>query len=194
MGSCNCVSEPSIEGNILFNSDNSTSNRLTENRDRLKKIDLSSPEDPSYSRLSQEFLNIFNDIRSSPNKYISESKDHNLSEIFFKLKPCQKLSYYENNSEEIKKYIFDSFRTRNTFEQENEIKSFINNGNISNISMFSTTFVNNDMKENVWNFLSDNEDDFEKIFSNDYNSLMIVCLPMEGNDKIFASLIFFKQL
>ena len=192
-GSCNCVTDTCNKDTMYFNQEiNPLTSTINEN-EILKNINTTFMEDPQYQKLSKEFFNIFNDIRINPNNYINDSKDHNLLEIFIKLKPSNEIIYSENNITNIKKYLLKShFQNIRISEQEKEIKGLVNEGKINDCCLFQTINNNNDIKENVWIFLEENEDDFEKIFSNDYNYLLIVCFPLDYNTKILTSLIFYS--
>ena len=68
----------------------------------------------------------------------------------------------------------------------------INNGNIKNLCLFQTTTLYNDIKENFWYFLEENEDDIDKILTVNYDYIMIICLPFEnGKSNIFF--IFYDE-
>ena len=147
-----------------------------------------------YDLLSKEFYIYFNEIRKCPQQFIKESKEYNLFEIFIKLKPCPEINLIENNADKIKKYIINShFKKKSILEQEKGIKILLLNENIKDICLFQNVFLNNDMKENVWIFLNENEDDIDKIFDVKYNYLMIICIPLEIDTKILLSLIFYKE-
>ena len=146
-----------------------------------------------YNLLSKKFFIFFNEIRKNPQQFIKESKKHNLFEIFIKLKPCPEINLIENNIDKIKKYIINShFKKKSIFEQEKDIKILLNE-KIKDICLFQNVFLNNDMKENVWIFLNENEDDIDKIFDTKYNYLIIICIPLEIDTKILLSLIFYKE-
>ena len=68
----------------------------------------------------------------------------------------------------------------------------INNGNIKNLCLFQTTTLYNDIKENFWYFLEENEDDIDKILSVNYDYIMIICLPIK-NDKSNIFFIFYDE-
>ncbi len=61
------------------------------------------------------------------------------------------------------------------------------------MSLFQTVCLNDDINENVWLFLGENEDDIDKIFDAKYNCLMIIGVPLEQNKKMLLSLIFYKE-
>ena len=61
------------------------------------------------------------------------------------------------------------------------------------MSLFQTVCLNDDINENVWLFLGENEDDIDKIFDAKYNCLMIISVPLEQNKKMLLSLIFYKE-
>ena len=176
----------------MFSRDREASSFSNKN-EKLKKINYSSINDQQYKEISKEFFKILNNIRINPDKYIRDSKDHSLLEIFIKLKKGTELVYSENNNTNITKYLVDShFEGKSIVEQENELKSLINDGNINDISLFQISLQSNDTRENVWNFLLENEDDLGKIFSDEYSHLMIICFPLENNKIIFSNLIFYK--
>ena len=84
------------------------------------------------------------------------------------------------------------FKNKNLIERDNEIKKLINE-NLSEICLFQTISTNNNIKQNVWDFLEENEDDIEKIFDTLYNKLIIISIPLEHNTKILLTLIFYKE-
>ena len=125
---------------------------------------------------------------------MEESKEHNLFEIFIKLRPCSDILYKDTDLDPLKKYIMNSyFKNKNIFERDNEVKKLINE-NLSEICLFQTiSSINNNIKQNVWDFLEENEDDIEKIFDTNYNKLIIISIPLEHNTKILLTLIFYKE-
>ena len=196
-GTCTCVSDTCNKSQILYTNDVSQMSSRLDNSEKFRSFHLSNLEDPQYDKLGQEFYNILTDIRVDPEKYIKESKDYSLDLIFVKIKPSNEINYSEKNNKIIKKYIIDShFKNRSTSDQEKDLKSLLNKGSsdkVKDIILFQTFCTSNDMKENVWTFLEENEDEIEKIFSVEYNFLEIICLPLEYNTKILANLIFYKQ-
>ena len=193
--SCNCVKDTCNKDTFLFTKEiNPLSNRPEETERFQNNINNSFMEDPQYQKLSREFFDIFNDIRVNPDKHIAQSKEHSLLQIFIKQKPCKEITFIEDDIIEIKKYLINShFMNKSIMEQEEELKNVITDENIKDISLFQTICSNNDMNENVWTFLLENEDDLEKIFSDEYNKLIIVCFPLEFNSKILTSLIFYNN-
>ena len=196
-GTCTCVTDTCNKSQILFTNDVSQMSSRIDNSEKLRNFNLSNLEDPQYDKFGQEFFNILNDIRVNPEKYNKESKDYSLDLIFLKIKSSNEINYSEKNNKIIKKYIIDShFKNRSISDQEKDLKNLLNKGysdKVKDICLFQTFCSSNDMKENVWLFLEENEDEIEKIFSNEYNFLMIICLPFEYNTKILTSLIFYKQ-
>ena len=77
-------------------------------------------------------------------------------------------------------------------EKENKIKSMINNGNISNLCLFQTITIDNDVKENIWYFLEENEDDIEKILTDNYDYIIIISIPL-NYDKSIIIFIFYDE-
>ena len=190
---CNCVTDTSNRDTLMFNTDKNSSTNRTEKNEKLKNINNAFNNDPQYEKISKDLFNILNDIRINPDKYIRDSKDYSLMEVFIKLKKSTKLLYSENNINDIKKYLINSyFKKKSIFDQENELKLLINDGDIDEISLFQIFSSSNDINEIVWTFLLENEDDFGKIFDSQYNYLMIICFPLEYNTKILISLIFYK--
>ena len=158
----------------------------------IKFIQNNSKINNSYDLLSKEFFYYLNEIRLNPDKYVTESKQYNLFEIFMNLKPCTEINYVENNTEMIKRYIINShFKKKGLFDQEKDIKILLGE-NIKDLCLFQTVCLNKNMKENIWLFFGENEDDIDKIFDKKYNNLIIICIPLEINTKILLSLIFYK--
>ena len=184
-----CVAEACNKGAISFSSEyNPNSGKSYE-----ESLNYTFINEPQYEQMSKEFFNIFNEIRKNPEKYIEESKEYNLFEIFIKLKPCPDIKYCEDDTNKLKKYIMKSYlKNKSNIEQEKEIKILINE-NIQEICLLQSLCFNNDIKENVWHFLEENEDDMEKIFDIKYNSLIIINIPLEHNTKKLLNLIFYKE-
>ena len=184
-----CVAEACNKGSITFSSElDSNTGKLNE-----ESLSYSFIKEPKYEQMSKEFFEILNKIRTNPENYIEESKAHNLFEIFIKLKPSSELKYRENDLNKIKKYIMKSYLIKkNIIEQEKEIKNVINE-NIEEICLFQTICFNDNMQENVWDFLEGNEDDIEKIFDTKFNSLIIISIPLEHKTKTLLTLIFYKE-
>ena len=185
-----CVTEACNKGSITFSPEvNSNLNKLNEDN-----ISYAFMKEPQYDQMSKEFFNILNDIRTNPENFLEESKEHNLFEIFIKLRPCSDILYKDTDLDPLKKYIMNSyFKNKNIFERDNEVKKLINE-NLSEICLFQTiSSINNNIKQNVWDFLEENEDDIEKIFDTNYNKLIIISIPLEHNTKILLTLIFYKE-
>ena len=184
-----CVTESCNKGAFTFYTETeSNANKLNEDN-----LNYSFMKEPQYDQMSKEFFNILNEMRISPEKYIEESKDHNLFEIFIKLKPCPEINLYQNDLNKLKRYLMKSYvKNKSINEQEKEIKNLINE-NISEIYLFQLISFNNNIKENVWDFLSNNEDDIEKIFDTKYKNVIIIGIPLEHNIKILFNLIFYKE-
>ena len=192
-GTCNCISDSCNKNEILFTNNEIHPLTNRESKEKLKSINYSSLEDAQYENLSQEIFNIISDIRMNPDNYIIVSKDYSLLNIFVKIKPGTKLLFSENNIDQ-KKFIIDSyFQSKGIYEQENGLKSLINEGNIQDICLFQFILKDKDVKDSVWTFLEENEDDIDKVFSNKFDYLMVICLPLEQSEKILCNLIFYKQ-
>ena len=185
-----CVTEACNKGSITFSPEvNSNLNKLNEDN-----ISYAFMKEPQYDTMSKEFFNILNDIRTNPENFLEESKEHNLFEIFIKLRPCSDILYKDTDLDPLKKYIMNSyFKNKNIFERDNEVKKLINE-NLSEICLFQTiSSINNNIKQNVWDFLEENEDDIEKIFDMKYNNLIIVCIPLDYNTQLLLNLIFYVE-
>ena len=191
-GTCNCISDACNKNEVLFTSEiYPLTNR--ESKEKFKNINYSNMEDTQYESLSREIFNIVSDIRMNPENYIDVSKDHSLFYLFVNLKPGTKLLSSENNID-CKKFIMESyFQNKSIFEQEKGLKSLINKGNVQDICLYQFILKNKDIKDSIWAFLLENEDDIDKIFSDKYDSLMVICLSFEENEKILCNLIFYKQ-
>ena len=140
-----CVAEACNKGSITFTPEvNSNTNNLSE-----ENINYGFMQEPQYDQMSKEFFNVLNDIRTNPENFLEESKEHNLFEIFIKLKPCSDIIYKDNDLDSLKKYIMNSyFKNKNLIERDNEIKKLINE-NLSEICLFQTISTNNNIKQNV---------------------------------------------
>jgi len=191
-GTCNCISDACNKNEVLFTSEiYPLTNR--ESKEKFKNINYSNMEDTQYESLSREIFNIVSDIRMNPENYIDVSKDHSLFYLFVNLKPGTKLLSSENNID-CKKFIMESyFQNKSIFDQEKGLKSLINEGKVKDICLYQFILKNKDIKDSIWAFLLENEDDIDKIFSDKYDSLMVICLPFEENEKILCNLIFYKQ-
>ena len=185
MGNCKCVTDDFKENTEI---------RPIFNRPELL-MNTILIDDPKYQEKNKEFFILLNDIRINPDKYTGDSKQHNLFENFMKLKPCKELVFSDNNINNISKYIIDNYnKNKKISEKEEEIKLLINDGNIRDICLFELVLNNiNDVNENVWHFLVENEDDFDKIFSIEYNNLIILSFLIKDNSKIFTNLIFYHD-
>ena len=145
----------------------------------------------SQLNLNKQYLKVLNDIRENPSNYINESKSHNLFDIFIKLKPSNPLRLSENNLLKIICYLEDARENPLSYiEKEEDIKKMINNGNVENLCLFQTRTLYNDIEDNFWYFLEENEDDIDKILTVNYDYIMIICLPIE-NDKSIISFVFY---
>ena len=136
---------------------------------------------------------MLNEIRENPSKYITESKSYNLSDIFIKLKPSNPIKYSEENINNIISYLEKEGNSRASIHQkERKIASMINHGSIKKISIFETNTINENLRINFWNFLSQNEDDIDQILEAYYEYIIILCLPLniENFRLIF---IFYNQ-
>jgi len=196
-GTCNCVSDTFNKDTFFFNNDMaSITNRKEEKENMiLKNIENSFIDEPKYRKMSKDFFEELNNIRINPEKYIRDSKEHSLLEIFFKLKTSTELIYSENNITNIRRYLINAhIKGKSCLEQENELKVLLNDGNVKSVCLFQTICTSNDINENIWTFLLENEDDLGKIFSDEYNYLTIVCFPVEMNtNTTLVSLIFYKE-
>ena len=143
--------------------------------------------------LSKKYYEILNKIRENPSNFIKESKEHQLFEIFIKLKPSKPLKFSENNMLDIISYLEESQKKSFSDEQkEKDVKLLINNGNISKICLFQLISLFNDVNENIWQFLEDNEDDIDKILTANYDYIMVVCIRIANNQSI-VTFIFYDE-
>ena len=162
----------------------------TQENDNLKIIQANYIKKGAYNDklLSLKYHEMLNEIRENPSKYITESKSYNLSDIFIKLKPSS-----EENINNIISYLEKEENSRTSIHQkERKIASMINHGSIKKISIFETNTINENLRINFWNFLSQNEDDIAQILEAYYEYIIILCLPLniENFRLIF---IFYNQ-
>ena len=146
-------------------------------------------------KMEEEIFNNINDIKINPDNFINESKNYNLFEIFLKLKPSNPFKQTEfDNLNAIKTYLFRNiFQDKVVSMQEKELLVIFPEDSIKNISLFQKIAVKDDNKENVWQFLEENEDDIEKILTNSYEYLIVICQPMENKTKTMISFIFYNK-
>ena len=153
----------------------------TQENDNLKIIQANYIKKGAYNDklLSLKYHEMLNEIRENPSKYITESKSYNLSDIFIKLKPSNPIKYSEENINNIISYLEKEENSRTSIHQkERKIASMINHGSIKKISIFETNTINENLRINFWNFLSQNEDDIDQILEAYYEYIIILCLPL----------------
>ena len=109
--------------------------------------------------LAKKYFELINKIRENPSNFINDIKIYNLFEIFMKLKPSKPLKFSENNIFNIISYLEEYQEKKSIFEKQNEISSMINQGNINKINLYQTLTLTNNIEENFWYFLQENEDD-----------------------------------
>ena len=193
--SCKCISDTCNKDTFLITDELNPPVNNVENPEKLNNANINNNSfmyEPQYQKIANDFFILLNDIRINPDKYIEESRGNSLLEIFMKLKPCKNLSFSEKYNGNIKKYLINSyFKQKSIFEQEKDIKLLIDEGNIKDLCLFQTIFMNNNIKENVWFFLQENEDDFDKIFTDEYNYLIVICFPLGYDTTILTSVIFY---
>ena len=68
----------------------------------------------------------------------------------------------------------------------------INFGNIKKLCMFETDTISDDLRENLWHSLQQNEDDIEQILSSYYEYIILLCLPL-NNERSRLIFIFYNQ-
>ena len=129
--------------------------------------------------LSQKYHEMLNEIRENPSNFITESKSYNLAEIFIKLKPSNPIKFSNENVNNIISYLEEVEESNISIHQkERKIANMINQGNIKKICIFETNTISDNLNVNLWNFLSQNEDDIEQIISTNYEYIIILCLPL----------------
>ena len=141
--------------------------------------------------LSKKYFKKINEIKQNPMDFILQSKSHNLFDAFIKLSSSNPFFFAENNKFDVISYLMECKEQTSVIEKEIKLKSIINNGNINNICLMTYFIISNDVEENIWYFLEENEDDIDKIFSDNYIYLMIICLPI-NNDKIVVYFILYN--
>ena len=141
--------------------------------------------------LSKKYFKKINEIKQNPTDFILQSKSHNLFDTFIKLSSSNPFLFAENNKFDVISYLMECKEQTSVIEKEIKLKSIINNGNINNIYLMTYFIISNDVEENIWYFLEENEDDIDKIFSDNYIYIMIICLPI-NNDKIVVYFILYN--
>ena len=144
--------------------------------------------------LSKKYHEILNEIRVNPSKYVTESKSYNLAEIFIKLKPSNLIKFFEGNINNIISYLKEEEENMriSIHQKERKIANMINFGNIKNLCMFETDTITDDLRENLWHFFQQNEDDIEQILSSYYEYIILLCLPL-NNEQFRLTFIFYNQ-
>ena len=177
--------------------DNLKFNRMDNNDlvDGREKLILKSGISIDYNvlNLNRKYVNIMNKIRKNPKNYIEESKSHNLFEIFLKLKPSQQIQFSDDNILDVISFLKENSERISVIQKEKEIAKIINDGNIQKLRLFQTIALGIDVEENFWYFLEENEDDIGKILQDNYDYIMIICLPLE-EDRIIVTFIFYDVL
>ena len=143
--------------------------------------------------LSKKYHELLNKIRDHPSKYITESKSYNLAEIFIKLKPSNPIKFSEENINNIISYLKEEEDTGVSIHQkEIKIAKMIHYGYIKKICMYEVDTIYDDLRQNLWYFLQQNEDDLELILSTYYEYIIILCLPLM-NEHYRLIFIFYNQ-
>ena len=149
--------------------------------------------DEENIKMEEEIFNYINEIKMNPDDFKNESKNHYLFEIFMKLKPSDPFKKTEFNLNSIKTYLFmNIIQDKAVSMQEKELLEIFPENSIKNISLFQKMTAEDDNKENVWQFLEENEDDIEKILMNFYEYLIVICQPTENKAKTVISFIFYN--
>ena len=153
----------------------------------------------NIEKMSNELFILLNDIRINPKKYLDDSKKNNLYDIFFNLESGNELNFPQIYIDKIKSNLFELYtQEKNNNEIEEKLKQLLNKENdinIENIKVFEIVFsndINNESK--IWEFLKQNKNNIETIFSNKFNNLMIICKPFTTIKIEFLTFfIFFKN-
>ena len=140
-----------------------------------------------------KYNQILNEIRENPSKFLIESKSYDLAEIFIKLKPSNPIKFSEENINNIISYLKEEEDTRiSIHKKEIKIATMINYGYIKKICMYEIDTIYDDLRQNLWYFLQQNEDDLEQILSAYYEYIIILCLPL-NNELSRLIFIFYNQ-
>ncbi len=171
-----------------FNDNNTPTNNTKE------KIFLTNGKsiDEVQLLINKKYFQILNEIRQNPSNYINESKTHNLFEIFIKLKPSNLLKFSENDILDII-YFLEKSQEESITEKEKGVKPLINNGNITNVCLFQYITLGESINDNIWYFLEENEDDIDKILTDNYDYVMIISLPLQSGRTIIT-FIFYDEV
>ena len=153
----------------------------SQGNDNLKIIQQNYIKKGAYNDkiLCLKYHEMLNEIRENPSKYIEESKSYNLSDIFIKLKPSNPIKFSDESLNNIISYLEEVEESNISIHlKERKIASLINHGNIKKICIFETNTISDNLRVNLWNFFSQNEDDIEQIISTNYEYIIILCLPL----------------
>ena len=143
--------------------------------------------------LCTKYHQILNEIRENPSNFIIESKSYNLAEIFIKLKPNNPIKFSEENINNIISYLKEEEDTKVSIHQkEIKIANMIHYGYIKKICMYELDTIYDDLRQNLWYFLQQNEDDLELILSTYYEYIIILCLPL-NNELSRLIFIFYNR-
>ena len=143
--------------------------------------------------LSQKYHEMLNEIRENPSNFITESRSYNLAEIFIKLKPSNLIKFSQDNINNIISYLIEEqYVNVSIHQKETIIANMINFGNIKKLCMFENDTISDDLRENLWHLLQQNEDDIEQILSSYYEYIIILCLPL-NNEQSRLIFIFYNQ-
>ena len=185
MGSC---------GNSKCCKDISEFINITEHDDfKIIKANQIKKEAYNDKILSQKYHEMLNEIRENPSNFITESKSYNLAEIFIKLKPSNPIKFSQDNINNIISYLIEEqYANVSIHQKETIIANMINFGNIKKLCMFETDTICDDLRENLWHSLQQNEDDIEQILSSYYEYIILLCLPL-NNERSRLIFIFYNQ-
>ena len=109
-----------------------------------------------------------------------------------KLKPSNLLKLSENDILDII-YFLEKSQEESITEKEKGVKPLINNGNITNVCLFQYITLGESINDNIWYFLEENEDDIDKILTDNYDYIMIISLPLQSGRTIIT-FIFYDEV
>ena len=180
---------------------NKIKNEKKEKNEILIKNNVTNTNSSNFSEelhiIDFQIFNIINDMRINPKKYLKESFNHKLNQIFEDIisqnKKLNQLNFPKEHMAEIIIYLKDMKNIDKTLKaKENDIMKILGN-NINKKNYFQSISSKEEAEENVWNLLENFDDEDYIILTEDFENLIVVSVPLDGTNKIITSYIFYNQ-
>jgi hypothetical protein len=180
---------------------NKIKNEKKEKNEILIKNNVTNTNSSNFSEelhiIDFQIFNIINDMRINPKKYLKESFNHKLNQIFEDIisqnKKLNQLNFPKEHMAEIIIYLKDMKNIDKTLKaKENDIMKILGN-NINKKNYFQSISSKEEAEENVWNLLENFDDEDYIILTEDFENLIVISVPLDGTNKIITSYIFYNQ-